>query len=247
MKTITIAYTPWFEKTNSYSETDPVYNDSWTGLINYELEKLDTWKDSKSNYIKCPAFVSYTDQIWVIKSAFDVNLKWDNVKKLLTSNLPPNAHNLLIKSHVGDFNPYSGLPIAALNNSIIFYADEDVWVEALPPFNHLDNTWRFLPATFNIFNWQRPVVPTFEMLTDEIKISRGQPLAYIRFRSSNPLDRFKLVKQEKTKELEEVAKACSSLKFFQKNTSWKIVTGVIPNKLRPKHLIKHRFFNFLKR
>jgi hypothetical protein len=207
-------------------------------LLHYDLEKLDTWKNSTSNYTKCPAFINYVDQFWVLKSSIDVVLTWDETKKKLSSNLAPNAHDMLIKSHAGDFNPYTSLPIVAINNGVVFFADTEVWLDFLPPFNHIDTAWRLIPGSFNIHSWQRPAVPTFEMLSNTVKIQRGQPLAYARFRSTNPQDKFKLIKQEKTEELEKLVMSCSSVKFFQRNLSWKFVTGLIPNKLRPKKLIK---------
>lgn len=238
MNTINIGYTHWFEKNDYSSDTNPALNDSWTGLVNYDLEKLDTWKTTTSNYTKCPAFVNYVDQIWVLKSAIDVTITWDDAKKKITSNLFPASHDMLIKSHAGDFNPYTSPPIVAINNGIVFVADTDVWMDFLPPFNHIDPNWRLIPGSFNIHNWQRPAVPTFEMLGNTVKIQRGQPLAYFRFRSNNPQDKFKLIKQERTEELEKLVLSCSSLKFFQRNLSWKFVTGLITNKLRPKKLVK---------
>jgi hypothetical protein len=236
MKTINIAYTPWFEKNSLYSDIDPAYNDEWINVIGYDIEKLDTWEESTSNYKKCPAFVNFVDQFWVIQSAIDVTISWD--KRKIISNLSESAHGMLIKSHTGDFNPFTAPPIVAINNSFLFCADEDVWVDILPPFNHIDKSWRLIPGSFNIHTWQRPVVPTFEMLHSTISINRGQPLAYVRFRSKNQQDLFKLSKQEKTKELETLVMGCSSVKFFQKNLSWKIVLGMIPNKLRPARLVK---------
>jgi len=241
MKTIKIGYTHWVEKLPTVNENDISQSDAWLDFFKYDLEKLDTWKDSTSGYTKCPAFIHYTDQIWVIKSLFDVELEWDDKKKELKSNLFPNAHDILIKSHRGDFNPYVGTPLVALNNTIVFFADEDVWIEMLPPFNHIDPGLRLLPASFSIYNWQRPVMPAFEMLKNQVKITRGQPLAYVRFRSSNPLDKFKLVRQEKTLDLEKSVKSASSLKFFQKNLSWKIAIGAIPNLVRPKNFFKKWF------
>jgi hypothetical protein len=237
MNTINIAYTPWFEKNNSYSNIDPAYNDTWLDLVRFDIEKLDTWKESTSNYKKCPAFINFVDQFWVIRSSIDVEITWDRVKRRITSNLSESAHSMMIKTHSGDFNSYVAPPIIAINNSAVFYSDDNVWIDVLPPFNHIDDSWRLLPASFNICTWQRPVVPTFEMLKDVVSIKRGQPLAYVRFRSTNQQDLFKLIKQEKTSELEKVVLGCSSVKFFQKNLSWKIVLGIIPNKLRPSKMI----------
>lgn len=235
---IDIAYCDWFEKTGLHCDTDPRLNSSWTNLLNYDVEKLDSWKDSKSNYNKCPAFVNYIDQIWVLKSALDLDIEWNSQKKKIISNLPSPSHDLFIKTHDGDFNPYVDRPIVALNTCVLFLADNDVWVDFMPPFNHIDHKWRLIPGTFNIYNWQRPVVPTFEMIENKITIKRGQPLAYFRFRSHNPKDVFKLSKVSLTADIENLVMSCSSVKFFQRNISWKIITGLIPNKLRPRKLLK---------
>ncbi len=236
--TIRIAYADWFEKSIFHSDCDPKLNSNWINLLNFDLEKLDTWNDSKSNYKKCPAFVNYVDQTWVLKSAIDIELKWDPIKKTIESNLMPGSHELFIKMHEGDFNPYTARPIVAINNCIVFLSDCDIWVDCIPPFNHIDNSWRLLPASFNIYNWQRPVVPTFEMMKDEVKIKRGQPLIYFKFRSNNQKDMFQLEKIPLTENIEKLVMTCSSVKFFQKNISWKIVTGLIPNKFRPKKILK---------
>lgn len=238
MSTITVGYNFWFEKNNLYSDIDPSHNGEWLNLLNYDIEKLDTWKNSNSNFKKCPAFVNYIDQFWVLKSSIDVSVKWEPAKKKFISNLSLEAHQLLIKEHHGDFNPYTGIPIFALNNCVLLFSDEDVWVDVLPPFNHIVPEWRLLPASFNICNWQRPIVPTFELLGSETNFFRGQPLLYLRFRSKNPRDFFKLKKQELDENIKKLTMSCSSLKFFQKNLSWQIVTGMIPNKFRPKKLLK---------
>jgi len=121
---------------------------------------------------------------------------------------------------------------------MLFYADEEVWVDFLPPYNHIDLRWRLMPGSFNICNWQRPLVPTFEMLNDRIEFKRGQPLAYVRFRARDPQAMFQLNKQPRTEELDHIVNSSVSLKSYQNNLSWKIVSGVIPNRLRPKKLVK---------
>lgn len=235
---IDIGYIRWFEKNDYYSRSDPEKNDSWMNLLNYDLEKLDTWKNSTSNFTKCPAFITYIDNVWMIKSPIDINLKWENHKKKIVSDLSPIAHDMLIKTHSADFNPYTSFPIVALNTGFVFLADDDVWIDFIPAFNHTDPGWRLIPGTFNIKNWQRPVVPTIEMLQNEIKIQRGQPLAYVKFRSSDLRDKFKLIKQEQTPEIENIVMSCISVKFFQRNISWKFITGLLPNQFRPKKLLR---------
>jgi hypothetical protein len=91
------------------------------------------------------------------------------------------------------------------------------------------------------------------MLANEVNIKRGQPLAYIKFRSKNPQDLFKLVKQDRTAELEHLVNSSITVKSYQPNLSWQIVNGNIPNNLRNgKVLVKKepwicKFFRFILR
>lgn len=241
MSVVRIGYIPWFEKSPNTAELGAVNYYGWSEIVAFELEKLDTWRDSKKGFMKCPAFVKYVDQTWMIKSLIDLDLTWDPNNKVLSSNLPQLANQAMVRTHWGDFDPSVDAPIIAVNSSFLFVADEEVWVDFLPPYNHHDPSWRLMPGSFNINTWQRPIVPTFEMLENTVHIKRGQPLAYIRFRSRNPQDLFKLVKQERTEELEHIVNACVSIKSYQPNLSWQVVAGNIPNKLREgKELVKSK-------
>lgn len=239
MSTVRIGYIPWFEKSPQTNNGSVNYY-GWSEIVLFDLEKLDTWKNSKQGFMKCPAFVKYADQTWVIKSPIDIDLHWDPVNKVLSSNLPGLAHEAMIRTHWGDFNPDEDPPIIAINSAFLFVADDNVWVDFLPPYNHIDPAWRLMPGSFNICNWQRPVVPTFEMLENVVHIKRGQPLAYIRFRSTDPQDMYQLQKQERTPELEHLVNSCVTVKSYQQNLSWKIVSGIIPNKLRNTKLVNKK-------
>jgi hypothetical protein len=47
-----------------------------------------------------------------------------------------------------------------------------------------------------------------------------------------------LIKHPRTEELDHIVNSSVSVKSYQNNLSWKIVTGMIPNKLRPKKMVK---------
>jgi hypothetical protein len=68
MSIVRIGYIPWFEKSPNTSALGAVNYYGWSEIVAFELEKLDTWKDSKKGFMKCPAFVKYVDQTWMIKS-----------------------------------------------------------------------------------------------------------------------------------------------------------------------------------
>jgi len=241
-KKIKIGYIPWFEKSKLTYGHGPLNYYGWYELANSPiLPKLDIWKTGSQGFLQCPAFKRYVDQIWMITSYVDVTMKWDKKHKVLNSNLPQMAHEAMCKVHWGDFDPDKDHPIVALNTSTVFLSDEDVWIEFVPPYYHLDPKWRLMPGSFNICNWQRPVIPTFEMLENEITIKRGQPLAYIRFRSKDPQAVYILEKMARTDDIEHLVNSSVSLKNYMPNISWSIVTGNTPNYLRPASFFKENF------
>ncbi len=228
---VKIGYCPWFEK--NYQTTNTALNYyGWAELAHFDLTPLDTWDDSTSRYHKCPAFVKYVKNTFVLRNMIDLNIQWDKVNQVLHSNLPAEAHNAMIRTHWGDFDIENGNPIVAVSNSFVFVADQPVYIEFLPPFNHIDNSWRLIPGMYNIYSWQRPVITTIEMLEKQVILKRGQPLAYVRFRSDNPSDTFTLEKIERTEKLEHAVNSCLTLKHYMPKLSWKIHNAI--NKLRPK-------------
>lgn len=208
----------------------------WAELASIEPKKLDAWDDSDSNFKKCPAFVNYVNSTYMLCSNIDIELQWDDVNKVLNSNLNKLAHDTFINVHWHDFNIETGRPIVGLSCSYLFLADEPVMLEMTPPYAHIDPAWRVMPGAFNIYNWQRPVVPTFEMMDNRVTIKRGQPLVYIRFKTEKFKDNIVLEKIERTEEIDHVVKSCLSVKTYQANLSWKIANTF--NKLRPKKFLK---------
>jgi hypothetical protein len=228
---VNIGYCPWFEKNNQTVNTALNYY-GWADLAYFDLEPLDTWEGSTSRYHQCPAFVKYVKNTFVLKNTIDLKLQWDRNNAVLSSNLPHEAHNTMVRTHWGDFDEKSGRPIVAISNSFVFVADQPVYIEFLPPFNHIDNSWRLIPGMYNIYSWQRPIVTTIEMLEDTVELTRGQPMAYIRFRSDDPTDKFVLKKIDRTDKLEHEVNSCLTLKHYMPKLSWKIHNTI--NKLRPK-------------
>lgn len=233
--TLKVGYCPWFEKNWSTTNTALNYY-GWYDLAYFDLDKLDTWENSTSRFWKCPAFVHYVNGIYVLRCPVDITLDWDPNNKVISSNLPKEAHDAMFRIHWGDFDVDKGHPIIAIHAAYVFVADKPAHVEFFPPYNHLDNSWRLIPGSFNIYSWQRPVLPTFEMLQNRVELKRGQPLAYIRFRSEDLKENVSLEKIERNEKLEHAVNSCLTLKHYMPNLSWKIHNAV--NKLRPKRWMK---------
>jgi hypothetical protein len=232
---VKIGWCPWPEKTHLTNNGPTTYY-GHAEILAIEPRKLDTWDNSHSGFTKCPAFSTYISNTYMIFSNIDVELTWDNTNKVLNSNLPQHAYNTHINLHYQDFVPDVDPPIVALMSSILFVADQPVVMEMTPPYNHIDPAWRMMPGSFNIYNWFRPVIPTFEMLHTKVSIKRGQPLMYIRFKTENFKDNVVLERMERTNELEHLVNSCLSVKTYQPSLSWRIANSFNP--IRPRKLLK---------
>jgi hypothetical protein len=228
---IKIGYCPWFEKNHNTTNTALNYY-GWAELATLDLEPLDTWDNSTARFLQCPAVIKYIKNTYVLKNTVDLELTWDKNNSVISSNLPHEASNAMIRTHWGDFDPVNGRPIVAISNSFVLVADQPVYVDFFPAFNDIDPSWRLIPGTYNIHSWQRPILPTIELLQDKVIIKRGQPMAYLRFRSEDPKDSFSLQKIERTDKLEHVVNSCLTLKHYMPKLSWKIHNAI--NKIRPK-------------
>lgn len=232
---VKVGWCPWHEK-NHLTSNNALTCYGWAEVACIEPKKLDTWENTTSGFTKCPAFSHFVNTTYMLCANIDVDLHWDPVNKVLNSSLGHAAHNTYVNLHSMDFNPDTGRPIVALASSYFFVADQPVVIEMTPPYNHIDPAWRVMPGAFNIYNWQRPIVPTFEMLEDKVSIKRGQPLVYVRFKTENFKDSVALERIERTDKIDHAINSCLSVKTYQKNLSWKIVNTF--NQFRPKRFLK---------
>jgi hypothetical protein len=233
--TVKVGWAPWGEKNHLTTKTAVTYY-GWTEVAAIEPKRLDTWEGSTSGFTKCPAFNNYIGSTYMLSSFIDLELQWDPVNKVLNSSLEQHAHQTYINLHSRDFDPHTGRPIVGVSSNYLFVADEPVVMEMTPPYNHIDPAWRVMPGSFNIYNWQRPVVPTFEMLEDRVVIKRGQPLVYVRFKTQKLNDSVVLKRIERTEELDHAVNSCLAVKTYQSNLSWKIVNTF--NKIRKRKFVK---------
>jgi hypothetical protein len=220
---------------------------NWLGLLLieptpalFEIAKSRT-PTSDNHFLKCPAFIGYYKNTYVIKSPVDIELRYDNATRRLQvypqeqeffdANVTYRGNDIDIK------DPF----LMSIFLGYLFIADKDCTVELIPAFMHdseFISKTRIVCGYFNISRWYRPIELSFEFKnqSDVIKIKRDDPLAYVRFISDDD-EKVTLTRKEFSEEALDAVATClltkkslgkGSMKFLYK------VTEQLRNKLNLK-------------
>jgi len=212
----------------------------WVDRVFYPPEKISSFYEGSSSYfMDCPAHKSFIKNFWAVKSPVDLVIEYDEKLGRVSCNQNQMFFDNFILFRTEDFDPEKDLPLFTVAFQYLFVADVPVWIELFPPFLHggVDNT-RVINGTFDIYNWQRPVDFSFEMLDKRkpVSIKKGQPLFYVRFISENLNDNFNLREIHRSEELIKAHGRTRSNAFIPKLT-WKLMRSV--DRHRPKKLVKN--------
>lgn len=139
-----------------------------------------------NTYLKCPAFIDYYKNVYVIKSPFSMQINF-NAKDKYLSVQPQNqefydAFLLNRADVISEDDPF----LFSLLIKYLFTADADCAIEELPVTFHdspLNSKLKLIPGTYNIGKWFRPLEAAYEVMAkaESISIKRGDPLFYVRF------------------------------------------------------------------
>jgi hypothetical protein len=172
-----------------------------------------------SHYLRCPAFADYCKNSYYVLSPY--------TDTITISRDPTNGNTLSSQNFSQD---YWDLFVVARGNivkiddpfqltmppAIIFWSDESVMVELLPPIlehSELNQNIKIIPGTFNIGKWLRPLDFTFEIADSSkpLNIHRGQPIFTVRFLPENGSN-VKLVRKMYDEQLDKAFKAMVNAK-----------------------------------
>jgi hypothetical protein len=191
--------------------------ESWKNFLLLDPEKLsqNIKEEIKGDdYLKCPAFLEYIKNVYVIKAPLDLDLvvKYlpNGEKTISTLQYDQLFFDSVVMSRLNQ----SKDSMLSINFSYCFFSDKPVLVESLPAFMHKTELVKniiCIPATFDISKWIRPIDFTFKIIDDTKTISfkKGDPLFYIRFHTDDKIVMEKIVESE---ELKKLKTACLQLK-----------------------------------
>jgi hypothetical protein len=215
---------------------------AWNELLYQIPEPLDLNQGHKAQYVRCPSVASYCKNTFVIKSAFDLHLRFDQQTKTIKyvdGSLDQSyVKEMLVQFHPKEWrNPDTPIFQVHLDNG--FVADEPVWLDVAPAFFNAPHLPGYIiPGTLDIYSWQRMLSYSFEWAdsSKEYIINRGDPLFTVKFRSRKPDEDFKLIKIEMDDRLHNDIAKCQGVKFALKNYSWRLMA--LNRTLRPRRYIK---------
>jgi len=217
----------------------------------YQQEGLDLFAPpperlefpSSNNMKRCPALNDAIKNTFVIKSPYDVHLKFEKYDEYgqAIMGLQPDTTLMDFESFIHVLPPEAfsdkKRPLMQLRLCIVFVTDEKgLTVEGFPPFLEYkpDSPIRVSVFKFNIYNWIRPCDCGIEWMdtSKDIVIKRGEPLLYVRFNTDKNV---KLEKIERTPKLIELVNRNDNVKSLVKNMSYHVM--LVAGRTRPKRLL----------
>ncbi len=212
----------WFVGTKTFTTSGELKSKPQLDLLIMEPEKVGV-TDEHGSYKYCPAFAIYTNQTFLLRSPFDLELNfYNNEVNVLYSSISPNV----LKDHLTIDMEKN--PIVQLELHIGFVADETCFIELTSDhfsINRPNNHVRVVPGTYDISSWQRLLNYSIEWTdtSKPISIKRGDPLLYVRFRTKNPSEKFELKRIEMTDDLLKSVARSQLSKFYVSGKTWTLM------------------------
>jgi len=186
--TITVYWSPWQHK-DIYDLRYDLYGNpekllSYANSFKNDENLTDTW-------YKCRAYMEIAKNTFVLRSPFGVDAKID----------PPYIRSLNKDYEVEQFdakNPsMSNSYTVNFSTNWIFWCDEDLTITTVNPYiQPLGFNGFYVPGSFNINKWFRPVEGAFQLYQgeDRFTVNPGDPIIYIKFNTDKKviLKRFKM-------------------------------------------------------
>jgi hypothetical protein len=205
--TITIKYIPMHAQVTNGDLANPEVNITFfppEPAVKYYLENF---KDH--SFAKCPAFMEYFKNCFVIKAPYDLEIKLENGKvstniydqKWFDQNIKVDRHPTLDAQYLQTVPGYVFIPNT--KKSVMLYSS------GLPFSDHAQNN-EFITGAFDISKWVRPVGYAVKIQDNTIvKFYRGQPLYMVRFICD---DKIELEFEAMTLEIKHAVDGCVRLK-----------------------------------
>ena len=197
-------------------EVNHVIPDAVDNMVFFEPEPFLKYfigsRIKKQSYFKCPAFLDFYKNTFVIRCPFDFDISINQTDQGINFSIKAEDEKFFKKYIHVDPVENGENQVIHLRFFQLFYSKDSVLLELLPPIMHRNNNdANIISGVYDISKWIRCVEVGMEILNNQQKLTfkRGDPLYYIRFITNKKVN---IVKKEMTQDLRYIINACLELK-----------------------------------
>jgi hypothetical protein len=162
-----------------------------------------------AEFLECPAVQQSCRNTFVVRAPFDITYTYNKETNTLhTDRLGQQFFDSFCK-----VRPDGAIETAP---AYLFYSKQSVEMETLPVFLLKDKTVKgaqYIPGMFDIGRWIRSVCWNFFMEGEQLTVTKGDALFFIRFWSD---DKVEFERVEHTGYLAKISNACVGVKHYEK-------------------------------
>lgn len=188
-----------------YQEPDSLYKD---------IIKDKNRSNDYNNYLDCPAVIKSMQNTFIVRNPWTSTIKVDYHRGVFS-----NEHGVedSIAEHFSPKPNSRTRPMFNVYHNYLFFCDDDLEITTTPAYMHTSEyqtKCMYIPGTFNISKWLRPVEGAFEMQMPftELNLKHGDPMYYVKF---NTTEAVKLVRFDLTPELWNMSQGCVHHKKYE--------------------------------
>lgn len=208
-----VYWSPWYPSTD-FASLHLLYDEPKSVLSSIKYKQNKTNKHD--NWFQCHAFLNTVKNSFVLESPFEVTFGLHSTLGIM--QLPESDLETIKFVTKKEATVENAFTFSILNNWI-FWSDEPLEMVAMPAYLHPQVfNGHFVPGTFNINSWFRPVEAAIQLNENVnfVSIKKGDPIAYVKFNTEKPviLKRFHF-----DQDLMNLSQACIDYKKYQKSSS----------------------------
>ena len=197
-----------------------------------ELQEIYSKSDVLQQYLKCPALINSTKNLFTIKSDLSLNLTSNFQNNINITPLKQDwiNNNIIVRSH----NP----TVMSMAFRYLFFSKEELEITQYPAFldnNEFTQNTTLLTGKFDISRWYRPIDATFILNNNKLTINRGDNLFYVKFNTTKKviLKNFHLTPLLKSYMLN-----CTNFKWFKPSSSLQYLYNIFTAKNYNQRILK---------
>lgn len=145
-----------------------------------------------SEYLKCPAFIDYVKNTYIIKAPVDFEIIISDAKnkQIVINGLHQCFRNKFIDNTKGKGDNFTSPYILSVPPKYLFYSGQSVHMEVMQAFletNDSVSNIMLIPGTFDISKWIRPIDFTFEIKNENkiTYIKKDDVIFYVKFKTED--------------------------------------------------------------